>query len=199
MLGGMQHLMMAYAQSPEMVHTLARISTDYTLEAIDAGIKLGADIISLDGDLAHNTNTIISPRHFREYVKPYYTEIVNYAHDRNTLIFKHTDGNHSKITEDLLETGINGIHPIQPQCLNIRDFKNEFGQRVCIMGNIDCMETLVSKGPEDVEEEVKKTIEIAAGGGGYILSSSNTIHPGVKPENYIAMVHAAHKYGKYEN
>jgi uroporphyrinogen decarboxylase len=50
-----------------------------------------------------------------------------------------------------------------------------------------------------VEEEVKKTIEIAAGGGGYILSSSNTIHPGVKPENYIAMVNAAHKYGKYEN
>jgi len=199
MLGGMEHLLIAYLQSPELVHALARISTDYTLEAIELGIKLGADIISLDGDLAYNTNTIISPQHFREYLKPYYTEIVNYTHERNTLIFKHTDGDHSKITEDLLDTGINGIHPIQPQCLDIGDFKKEFGQRVCIMGNIDCMKTLVSKGPEDVEAEVKRTIAVAATGGGYILSSSNTIHPGVKPENYITMVHAAHKYGRYEN
>jgi len=198
-LGGMQHLLIAYLQSPGLVHALARISTDYTLEAIELGIKLGADIISLDGDLAFNTNTIISPHHFRKYIKPYYTEIVNYAHDRNTLIFKHTDGDHSKITEDLLETGFNGIHPIQPQCLNIRDFKKKFGQRVCIMGNIDCIKTLVSKGPKDVEEEVRKTIAVAAVGGAYILSSSNTIHPGVKPENYIAMVQAAHKYGYYEN
>jgi len=198
-LGGMEHLLMAYVQNPGLVHALARISTDYTLEAIELGIKLGADIISLDGDLAYNTNTIISPQHFREYIKPYYSEIVDYAHDRNVLIFKHTDGDHSKITEDLLETGINGIHPIQPQCLNIGDFKKEYGQRVCILGNIDCVKTLVSKTPEDVEEEVKKTIAVAAAGGGYILSSSNTIHPGVKPQNYIAMVQAAHKYGTYEN
>ncbi len=43
----------------------------------------------------------------------------------------------------------------------------------------------------------KETIEIAAKGGGYVISSSNTIHPGVKPENYIAMVNAAKKYGVY--
>ncbi len=198
-LGGMEHLLVAYLQNPQLVHTLARISTDYTLEAIELGIKLGADIISLDGDLAYNTNTIMSPQHFREYIKPYYIEIVNYAHERNTLIFKHTDGDHAKITEDLLETGINGIHPIQPQCLDIRDFKKEFGRRVCIMGNIDCIETLVSKGPEDVEAEVIKTIAAAAAGGGYSLSSSTTIHPGVKPENYIAMARAVKKYGQYKD
>ncbi len=33
--------------------------------------------------------------------------------------------------------------------------------------------------------------------GGYILSSSNTVHPGVKPENFITMVTATRKYGKY--
>jgi uroporphyrinogen decarboxylase len=198
MMGGMTNLLMAYIQNPTLVHKLARIATDFTLEAIELGIKLGAHIISLDGDLAHNTNTIISPKHFREYLKPYYTEIVSFAHDKGVLIFKHTDGDHSKITEDMLETGINGIHPIQPQCLDIGAFKKEFGHRVCIMGNIDCIETLVSKGTQDVEAEVKRTIEIAAPGGGYILASSNTIHPGVKPENYIAMVQAAHRYGKYE-
>jgi uroporphyrinogen decarboxylase len=50
---------------------------------------------------------------------------------------------------------------------------------------------------EEVEQSVKETIEIAAPGGGYILCSSNSIHPNVKPENYIAMVRAGHKYGAY--
>jgi uroporphyrinogen decarboxylase len=48
-----------------------------------------------------------------------------------------------------------------------------------------------------VEDVVKHTIKIAAPGGSYIIMSSNSIHPGVKPENYIAMVKAAHKYGVY--
>lgn len=43
----------------------------------------------------------------------------------------------------------------------------------------------------------RKTIRVAAPGGGYIISSSNSIHPGCKPENYIAMVKAARKYGGY--
>ena len=43
----------------------------------------------------------------------------------------------------------------------------------------------------------KETIQTAAPGGGYILSSSNSIHPGCRPENYLAMVRAAHKYGEF--
>ncbi len=196
-VGGMTNLLILYMDQPQLVHKIARLVTDYTLEAIDIGLELGADIISLDGDLAFNTNTIMSPEHFREYLKPYYMEIVNYVHQKGHKIFKHTDGDHSKITNDLVDVGFDGLHPIQPQCLDIRQVKSEIGQGICLMGNIDCMETLVSKSISEVEEEVKQTIEIAAPGGGYILSSSNTIHPGVKAENYIAMVKAAQKYGIY--
>lgn len=199
LVGGMTHLLLHYMDHPQFVHKIARMVTDSTLEAIDMGLDLGADIISLDGDLAFNTNTIMSPEQFREYIKPYYIEIVNYVHNKGHKIFKHTDGNHSIITEDLVEIGFDGLHPIQPQCLDIGHMKKEIGQRICLMGNIDCMETLVSKSLAEVEEEVKQTIEIAAPGGGYILASSNTIHPGVKAENYIAMVKAAHKYGVYNS
>ena len=34
-------------------------------------------------------------------------------------------------------------------------------------------------------------------GGGLICMSSNSIHSGVKPENYVAMVKAIREYGKY--
>jgi len=198
MLGGMDKLLYAYHENPALVHQLARIATDYTFEALEMGIQLGADIISLDGDLAHNTNLLISPEHFREYLKPYYREIVDFIHKRGLKIFKHTDGNHLKIFDDFVEIGFDGIHPIQPQCMDLAAVKKQYGKKICLMGNIDCIETLVKKDLAAVEEEVRQAIEIAAPGGGYILASSNTIHPGVKAENYIAMVKAAHRYGRYD-
>jgi len=197
MVGGMPDLLIRYQSDPGLVHEIARVVTDYTLEAVDLGAELGADVISLDGDLAHNTATIMSPDHFREFIKPYYFEIVDFVHSRGLKVFKHTDGNHWKIMEDLIEVGFDGIHPIQPQCLDLAAVKKEIGDRICLLGNIDCMETLVEKSTGEVEEEVLRAIEAAGPGGGYILSSSNTIHPGVRPENYIAMVEAVHKYGVY--
>ncbi len=198
LVGGMDKLFYAYMENPDMVHQIARIVTDYTIEALELGVKLGADIISLDGDLASNTNMLISPKHFREYVKPYYSEIVEHVHHMGLKVFKHTDGNHMKIFDDLIEIGFNGIHPIQPQCMDLAEIKEKYGDKICLMGNIDCMETLVKKDLRAVEEEVKRAIEIAAPGGGYILASSNTIHPGVKDSNYITMVNAAHRYGLYD-
>ena len=50
---------------------------------------------------------------------------------------------------------------------------------------------------EDVEEAVKETIAKASPGGGHIMASSNSIHPGVNPENYKAMVEATRRYGEY--
>lgn len=197
-IGGMQHLLINYRKNPGLVHKLARISTDYIKEELELAIKLGADIISMDGDLAYDSGTFMSPDQFREFIKPYYIEIVDFVHKKGIKIFKHTDGEHWNIMEDFIEIGFDGIHPIQPQCMDIAEVKEKIGRRICILGNIDCIDTLVRGSTDDVTEEVKRTIEIAGKNGGYIISSSNTIHPGVKSENYIAMVEAAHKYGVYE-
>jgi uroporphyrinogen decarboxylase len=196
-LGGMPNLLICYGTDPKLVHRIARIVTDYTLDAIALGAELGADVISMDGDLAHETNMIISPQHFREFLKPYYTELVDFIHGKGLKVFKHTDGDHGKIMEDLIEVGFDGIHPIQPQSMDLADVKKEIGDRICLLGNIDCRETLVSKSTREVEEEVRQAIRAAGPGGGYILSSSNTIHPEVEAENYIAMVKATHEYGVY--
>jgi uroporphyrinogen decarboxylase len=48
---------------------------------------------------------------------------------------------------------------------------------------------------EEVAEEVRQCVLGGGPGGGLILSSSNTIHRGVKPENYRAMLHALRRYG----
>ena len=45
--------------------------------------------------------------------------------------------------------------------------------------------------------EVKNLISCLAPGGGFMISSSNSIHSGVKSDNFLAMIEATKKYGVY--
>ena len=196
--GSMEHLLMDYADDPEMAHALARIATDFDTAVIDMALEIGADGFVMPGDVAGELNLIMSPAHFREYIKPYHQEIVEHVHQRGSKIIKHTDGNVWPIMDDLLEVGFDGFHPVQPQCMDIGEVKERLAGRMCVLGNIDCRNLLVFGTPQEVEQVVKETIKKAAPGGGYILTSSNSIHPACKPENYVAMVRAAHEYGVYD-
>jgi len=196
--GAMENLLADYLLDPKLVHELARISTDYYKEFHSMAIDAGAEVIALEGDLAFNTNTLMSPDQYAEFLGPYHTEIVENVHRKGAKIFKHSDGNLWPILDMLLDCGFDGIHPIQPQCMDIGEVKRHMEGKACVLGNIDCMYTLCEATIDEVEQTVRETIEAAASGGGYIMSSSNSIHPGCKPENYIAMVHAARKYGEYE-
>jgi uroporphyrinogen decarboxylase len=79
----------------------------------------------------------------------------------------------------------------------ISEVKNKYGNRIALKGNVDCSDILTFGKVEQVVEETKKCIHDGAPGFGYILSSSNSIHSGVKPENYIAMLNTLKEYGKY--
>ena len=197
--GGVQQLLMDYVLDLPLVHDLARIATDYYLAAVELAKQAGGDIIIMNGDLSGEETTMMSPDHYREYIKPYQAEIIEYVHNQGLLIVKHTDGNMWPILDDFLEVGFDRLHPIQPQCMDIGETKQYVAGKACIVGNIDCRNLLVYDSEEEVEQAVKETIEVAAPGGGYIVSSSNSIHPGVKPENYIAMVNATHRYGCYDD
>jgi uroporphyrinogen decarboxylase len=194
--GSMETILMDFILEPKLVHALARISTDFVKAAVDMSAQVGADAIHLTGDLAGEKTTLMSPKHYREYIKPYDKEIADQAHRRGLKIVKHSDGNMWPILNDLVEIGFDGFHPVQPQCMDIAKVKQHLFGKACVLGNIDIRELLPHGKEEEVEITVKDTIEKAAPGGGYIISSSNTVHPGCKAENYIAMVKAAHRYGK---
>ena len=165
---------------------------------MDMAVELGADIIGLDGDLAFNQTTLMSPEQYYEYILPYHEEITAHAHEHGKLIFKHSDGNMWPIMDGIVEAGFDGFHPVQPQCMDIGEVKSEVRQTGCASWATSTARTCCpSAARRRWSESVKETIAAAAPGGGYIISSSNSIHPGVKPENYIAMVKAARKYGDY--
>ena len=196
--GGMENLLLDYYDNPRLAHELAEMVIDYKVRLMRRAIREGADAVVSGDDYANQHGTVMSPQHFRQFVLPYLKRSIDAAHDEGVPFIKHTDGNIWAILDDLVQAGIDALDPIEPAAgMDIGEVKAKYGDRIAVIGNVDCSFVLTRGTVEEVEEAVKETIAKASPGGGHILASSNSIHPAVKPENYKAMVEAARKYGRY--
>jgi|FaiFalFF_MnMetaG_3_1042247.scaffolds.fasta_scaffold13193_1 uroporphyrinogen decarboxylase len=196
--GGMENLLLDYYDDPRLAHELAEMVIDYKIRLMRKAIREGADAVVSGDDYANQHGTVMSPQHFRQFVLPYLKRSIDAAHDEGVPFIKHTDGNIWAILDDLVQAGIDALDPIEPAAgMDIGEVKAKYGDRIAVIGNVDCSFVLTRGTVEEVEEAVKETIAKASPGGGHILASSNSIHPAVKPENYKAMVEAARKFGRY--
>ena len=109
----------------------------------------------------------------------------------------HSDGDLTLVMEDLLSLGMNAMNPFEPPCMNLKEAKEKWGDRICLWGNIDLVHTLPYGTVEEVEAEVKQRIEDAGKGGGYICATASSITNFCKPENVLAMTDAVKKHGVY--
>ena len=98
--------------------------------------------------------------------------------------------------DDLLDLGIAGLHPIQKGAMDIRDMKERYGDRLCLLGNVD-LNILGIGTPQEVKAEVHSLIKDVGPDGGYIVTSGNSLAGYLKPENVIALSEAVQEYGKY--
>jgi uroporphyrinogen decarboxylase len=111
---------------------------------------------------------------------------------------KHTDGCLWPILDDIVGAGIDALDPLEPIAgMDIGRVKALYGDRIAVVGNVDCGELLCRGTTDEVVAAVKETIAKASPGGGHVLASSNSIHPAVNPQNYRAMVEAAREFGRY--
>lgn len=185
-------------RNPGLIDQLNEIVLNYNLRYIQNCINLGVDIIWITGDYAYNTGPMVSPKHLEQFaIGPLKAQIAECKRN-NIPCLKHTDGNIWSIMDMFIEAGVNGIHPIDPGAgMDIGEVKVRYGDKICLIGNIDCGHLLTSGSTEEVCREIKECIRKAGTGGGLICTSSNSIHSAVRPENYVAMLKAIREYGRY--
>jgi uroporphyrinogen decarboxylase len=103
-----------------------------------------------------------------------------------------------RIIDMIVDSGIDCLDPIDPQAgMNLAEVKAKYGDRIALKGNVDCAQLMTFGTPDQVIEATKEALRQGAPGGGFILSSSNSIHSAVKPENYQALLNTWQKYGQY--
>ncbi len=196
-MGGMQNTMLGFIEAPELVHGVLEEVTRFNQVLMSEAAQIGVDFFMVDGDICGNDFPLMSVECFRSFILPYKKRMVEHAHSLGKKIVKHSDGMVWSIMDDLIEAGFDGFHPVQPQCMDLKTTKAYLHGRLCVFGNVDCLDLLVFGEPEDVTEATRQCIREGSPGGGHILCSSNSLHPGCKPENVIAMFDAAKQFGCY--
>ena len=197
-LMGMENLLVAVATEPELVQALVDMSVDINLKMAKEVARRGAQIVYTGDDVAWTKGPLMSPRHFRALLYPGLCRVMRGFKELGLLVIKHTDGNLWPIIDMIVDSGIDCLDPIDPTAgMDLGEVKAKYGQRIALKGNVDCAHLMSFGTPEQTAEATKTALRKGMPGGGYILSSSNSIHSGVKPENYLAMISTLQEFGSY--
>jgi len=195
--GGIDRLIKDMYLNPNLARKLLDKVFSSSFELAKLMMDTGVDILAVGDDYADSHGPLLSPKLFREFELPYIRAVCNEAKRRGIPLWKHSDGNLYPIIDDLITAGISGLHPIEPPVMNLAAIKEKYGDKIFLAGNVDCRHILPYGTEEDVRTYVRGCIDAAARGGGYVLTSSNSLHANVKVQNIYAMVDEARKYGKY--
>ncbi|MBU4366232.1 MAG: uroporphyrinogen decarboxylase family protein, partial [Kiritimatiellae bacterium] len=197
-LMGMDNILADFLLEPEKVEIVLDKVLKTNIAVIRRAIRAGAEIIVLGDDYAHNLGPMMSSELFRHFLLPRLKKMVEAIHEEGALCIKHSDGNIYPLLEMIVSAGPDGINPIEPAAgMDLKTVKHLVGDQVCLVGNIDCAYLLPFGTPAQARDTVRQAIADAGTGGGFILSSSNSIHSTCRPENVMAMVRAGHEFGAY--
>jgi uroporphyrinogen decarboxylase len=197
-LMGYENLLMAIAAEPELVSALVELSVTSNLAMAAECVARGVKIVHTGDDYAGDTGPLMSPNHFRDLFAPALKRVMGGFKELGLFVIKHTDGNLWPIIDMIVDSGIDCLDPIDPLAgMDLGEVKKRYGQRIALKGNVDCAHLMTLGTPEQVVAATREALRIGAPGGGFILSSSNSIHSAVKPENYMALMKTVADFGRY--
>ena len=159
------------------------------------------DIIKIGDDLGTEESLLISPRMYRQILKPVHADFISFIKSRtNARIFFHSDGDVAPLIEDFIEIGVDILNPIQTSAGSMSDLpslKKRFGNNIVFCGGIDSQRILPHGSVEEVRQEVRRVMRALGPGGGCMIGAVHTVMDDVPPENVIAMVDAVQEFGRY--
>jgi hypothetical protein len=199
---GMEGLLLAMSDAPEVVDALMGHLVDYYAEVSRRTFDVAADALDLffiGNDFGSQTGPLVGPAQFRRFLLPHLERLIRLGHDYGLKVQLHCCGGVEPLLPLLIEAGLDGFHAVQPGCRGMepRRLKAEFGDRLVFNGAIDSQSVLIEGTPEIVRERTLEVLAIMAPGGGYIAGASHDYILEETPvENVVAMFDAVEEFGK---
>ena len=189
---GMEQLLLDVALNPTFVEELLGCLTNgilKTLESLFARFEFEA--VALSDDYGTQQGMLLSPTDWRRLVRPCLSRIYGLAKQHECAVFHHSCGNIQPIIPDMIDLGLDILHPIQPEAMDVLQLKREFGRDLTFCGGLSTQGVLVHGTPNTFRGEVRRLKDKLGNGGGYILEPGITIQDDVPVENMIAAIDEA--------
>ena len=181
------------------VEAVMDVLLDHQVEVMQAVCDRFADdlaLVMVNDDIGHNAGLMIHPDMFGEIFPQRMKRLIAPVKEHGKLALMHTDGKMDNIMPILYDVGFDAVHPIEPESNDIFQVKKKWAGKMALIGNIPTV-MLAYKSKEEIEETVREYCISLAPGGGWVMGSSTSIMDGIPPENFVTMIRAAHKYGRY--
>ena len=167
---------------------------EYNIGLADEYIAFGIDAIRIGDDYGTQVALQISPDMWRKFIKPRLTELYKYYRDAGIIILQHSCGCVTDVIGDMLEIGLQILHPVQPLAMDINYLAKEFGKDLVFFGGIDTQQLLPFGTPEEVKAATKNCIDVLGANNKYIISSAQELMMDVPTENILAIIDGINEY-----
>jgi len=195
-LRGREKIYYDYYDNPELIKLIIEKVALFVEELSTKNINAGVDILCFYDDLGSQNGLQISPEIFRRFYKPYYKNLWQKikSNHKDKYIFLHSCGNITEIIPDLIECGLDILHPIQPETMNIYEIVRKYKNDLVFWGTMSNQKTFPIGSKEDIFKEVKDRVINIGNLGRLILGSSNTLGKDVPLQNIGYFAEACKKY-----
>lgn len=190
--------------NPELVHYwLSKLTDAYVrdLEKFMGAVGKYVNIIQFGDDLGTQEAPQISPKMYREMIKPYHARQYQYVKNNypDVKVFLHSCGAIFDLIPDLIDAGVDILNPVQISAkgMDPAKLKCEFGKSLTFWGGGANMQYTVNMGTIDqIKNEVRELIDIFSPGGGFVFNQVHNIQSNVTPEKILAIYDTALEYRK---
>jgi len=187
-MAGMETLLEALIDDKDFANTLFDRILGFNMGIIEKACSYDIDAMMFGDDWGSQAGLQMSPKLWREFIKPRIAKMYGYVRARGKFVFIHSCGKVDSVFPDLIECGLNVFNPFQPEVMDVYEIKDKFGRELSFFGGISTQKTLPYGTPAQVRDEVKRLIERVGKGGGLIASPAHSIPGDAKPENVAAML-----------
>lgn len=194
---GTERVMMALVEDPEwvkdMIDTMLELDLALMTMIWDRGYHF--DCVQWPDDLGYVNGPLISPRSYREVVKPAHARMCDWCHNRGVFTWLHCCGGVMPLIPDFIDAGIDGLQPLEQKAgMDVFDLKRDHGDDLVLEGGID-----VRKMPhaDQIEEEIRTKLPVLKEGGGYCFHSDHSVPDDVSFQDYCRVIELAKEYGTY--
>lgn len=151
----------------------------------------GIDGILLGSDWGSQKDLLMSPDIWRELIRPGEEKEYQLIHSAGLDVWVHSCGDIRRILPDLAEMGVDVLNPLQPECMDIGEIKQKYGDKIAFWGGISTQGVLPFGTPPEVQREVHRVIDLLSENGGYITAPSQEIQEDVSFENLCMLIDTA--------
>jgi hypothetical protein len=190
---GLESFSYYLADAPGIVDELMEINTREALAWIaHLPVDAGIEAVFCGDDIAFKSGPLLSPRWLREHYFHRFSRICAAYHARGIRVLFHSDGNLNPILNDLVDSGIDGLNPLEVLANMDAGAVHQRHPALFMAGGIDTAQLLARGSPREVRDAVRRALDQSE--GRLMVGSSSELHDGVPLENFLAMREAVLTY-----